>query len=139
MAPDTAPKKTPGPKTGRPRMAARKAAQTVAGEGADVTEAGDVAAAVGPVLKKKDLVEQIVVVTKAKPKDVKLIVDAMLTLVGEALAKGEGLNLPPLGRAKITRQKDLKLGEMITLRLHRGGGAGKSKTEPAEALAEADE
>ncbi|MDZ4094137.1 MAG: HU family DNA-binding protein [Paracoccaceae bacterium] len=74
-------------------------------------------------LKLKGLIDQVVKATGAKKKSVRDIVEATLASLGAALTKGEDLNLPPLGKAKVSRQRDLIDGEVIIVKLRRGGGA----------------
>ncbi|MGB3313545.1 MAG: HU family DNA-binding protein [Albidovulum sp.] len=79
------------------------------------------------VLRKKELFERVVDATGAKKKDVKPIVEATLKALGDALSAGEDLVLPPLGKAKVNRQKDLGSAEMLVIRLRR------QDEKPAEA------
>lgn len=94
------------------------------------------AAAAVQVLKRKELIARVTEQSGAKKKDVRAVVEATLKVLGDALAAGETLALPPFGKAKVNRQKDLGEGEMLTVKLRRGG-AGKPKAAPAkEALEE---
>ncbi len=89
-------------------------------------------------LKKKELVERVAEAVGGKKKDVKDIVEATLAVLGEALQKGESLNLPPFGRAKVSRSKGEGKESAMTVKLR---GAGE-KTQPKpkkEALAEVGE
>ncbi len=82
------------------------------------------APATGPVLRKKDLYDRVAAATGAKKGDVRLIADAVLDILGTALAAGEVLALPPFGKARVHRQKDLPSGELLIVRLRRGGSGG---------------
>jgi hypothetical protein len=85
------------------------------------------------MLKKQVLVERIVKASGAKKKDVKLIVEATLGVLGDALSAGEELNLPPLGKLKVNRQRDEGNVEVLILKLRRGGGqAGGGNAAPIE-------
>lgn len=75
-------------------------------------------------LKKQELVERIVKASGAKKKDVKLIIEAALGVLGDALSAGEELNLPPLGKMKVNRQRQEGNSEILILKLRRGGGQG---------------
>ncbi len=100
-------------------------------------EAGDVAGTgAGPVLRKKDLLERVQAQSKAKKKDVKDVVEAVLTVLGEALAKGEELNLPPLGKARVGRHKGVSGGELYIIKLRRAGAKGEGPSEPLAGAAE---
>ena len=90
----------------------------------------------GPEMKKKDLVEKVVKRAGVKKKDAKLVVEAMLAVLGEALAEGRELNLQPMGRLKTTRVKEVGTGRVLICRLRQGGGEGKGGKE---ALAEDDD
>jgi len=93
----------------------------------------------GTALKKKDLLERVMALSKAKKKDVKDVVETTLKVLGEALAKGEDLNLPPLGRAKVNRQKGVAGGDMYIIRLRRSNGKRSDAADTTEALAEAQD
>jgi DNA-binding protein HU-alpha len=90
----------------------------------------------GKGLKKKVLVERVVEKTGAKKSVVRDVTEALLAEIGTALSKGEGINLPPLGKAKVNRHKEKDGGEILVVKFRRGGkGAGKAE----ESLAEDDE
>ncbi len=76
------------------------------------------------MLKKQELVERIVKASGAKKKDVKLIIEAALGVLGDALSAGKELNLPPLGKMKVNRQREEGNAEILILKLRRGGGQG---------------
>ncbi len=90
------------------------------------------------MLKKQELVERVVKASGAKKKDVKLILEAALGVLGDALSAGEELNLPPLGKVKVNKQREEGKAEVLILKLRRGGGSGggSAKTETKESLAE---
>jgi len=89
------------------------------------------------MLKKKALVDQVVQAVGGKKKGVKEIVDATLAALGDALSRGDGLNLPPLGRAQVNRQRDLDGGEMMIVKLRRDAEGGKRRS-PKDADPDAD-
>ena len=57
-------------------------------------------------MRKPDLISSVVARTGAKPRGVKPIVDAVLATLGEAIADGQELNLPPMGKLKLQRTKE---------------------------------
>jgi hypothetical protein len=59
-------------------------------------------------------------------------------VLGEALQKGEALNIPPFGRAKVARQKGEGRTSSMTVKL-RGAGEKNAPRAPKEALAEVGE
>ena len=94
---------------------------------------------VAPQLKKKDLLARVVEVLDGKKKGgVKEIVEATLATLGEALQKGESLNLPPFGRARVSRQKGEGAASLTTVRL-RGAGEKITPKGGKQALAEVGE
>ncbi len=101
----------------KPAAARRKAAAKPAAATAPTTPVK------GGTLRKKDLIDRVVQVSGAKKKDTREIVEAVLTVLGDALAGGEMLALPPFGRARVNKHRDLDGGEMLTVKLRRGGPA----------------
>lgn len=71
------------------------------------------------VLRRKDLFDRVMEATGAKKRDVKLIVEATLKVLGDSLSGGENLALAPLGNAKVTRRKPVGTAETLTIRLKR--------------------
>lgn len=69
------------------------------------------------LLKRRELIENVVRRSGIKKKDAKPVVEAMLAELGEALASGRGVALPPFGRAKINRSKDIEDGRVIIVKL----------------------
>ncbi len=90
----------------------------------------------GPDLKKRELIEQVAKRSGVKKKDAKLVVDAVLALMGEGLAEGRELILHPMGRIKAMRMRDTANGKVLMCRVKMGGGDAKDDTDP---LAEGDD
>lgn len=84
----------------------------------------------GPVLKIKDLVSRVAGTTGGKKQNVKEIVEATLAALGDALAKGEDLNLPGLGRTRIARTAEKDGASLMTLKVRRGAHKKKEAKEP---------
>lgn len=80
--------------------------------------------------KKKHLVERVVAISGAKKRLAKDVVEATLAALGEALNEGRSLNLPPLGKLTVNRQKDIASGEVLIVKLRRSGAAGKPGADP---------
>ncbi len=111
-------------------------AATAADSGADTGETSQTAA---NVMKTRNLVDKVALATGAKKKGLKEIVEATLAALGDALTRGDDLNLPPLGKAKVNRQRDIATGgEVLIVRIRRGGGGG-GKGDDAQALAPNDD
>lgn len=103
----------------------------------DADAAGEVAAEGGGGLRKKELIDRVVAATGARRRDAGPAVEATLAALGDALARGEALVLPPLGRMRVVKRKDsAKGGTTLTLKLSRGGAKGAAGegglAEPAE-------
>ena len=71
----------------------------------------------GPVMRKKELIEAVVARSGLKKKDVKPAVEATLAVLGDALQEGRALNLHPMGKVKINREKKLASGRMMVARI----------------------
>ncbi len=77
----------------------------------------------GPALTKKALIEQAVTRSGIKKKYAKSAIEAALAVLGEALADGREIKLPPLGRGKVTRTRDKANVNVIVLKLRQSSGA----------------
>ncbi|NEX44776.1 HU family DNA-binding protein [Pseudotabrizicola algicola] len=128
------PTSKPGPK-GIPAPKPKVVAETAA-EGDEPASAAAGTARAGS-LKLRQLVDRVVETTGAKKKGVKDIVEATLAALGDALAKGEELNLPGVGKVRVAKSVDREGRSMMTLKV-RGSGTPKPK-QPKEALADAEE
>jgi nucleoid DNA-binding protein len=80
-------------------------------------------------LRLKDLVDAVSAATGTKPKTARAVIEATLVALGDALAKGSDLNLPALGKAHVTRQRDLALGEVLVIKLRRVPAKAKAAKE----------
>ena len=73
--------------------------------------------AAGP-MKKPALLDAVVARTNLKKRDVKPAVEAALAVIVEALENGEELNLPPMGKLRVVKTKELDNGvQVMTLKL----------------------
>lgn len=118
----------------KPARAARAAAKAapVLAPSAPIT-----GPAAGGVMKIKELLDRVVARSGVKKKDAKPVVDALLLELGDSLGRGEGFVLPPLGRAKLGRTKEGSNGDMLVVKLKRGGavkagGAAEATDSPSE-------
>lgn len=85
----------------------------------------------------KELVAQVVAATGAKPSAVKPVVSATLTVLGQALERGDSMVLPSIGKVTVRPAKEGKSPRAMTVKV-RPAGAKKS-VGGKEALAAADE
>ena len=92
-----------------------KALKTAAGQPAVVDTLSPVV--VSNELRKKELFELVVERSGMKKKDVKPVVEAMLAVLGGAWAEQREMNLPPLGKIKVQRGKELPDGRALVLKL----------------------
>ncbi len=111
---------------------------------AEATAAADPAGEAAPaVLRKKDFLDRVTLAAGGKPKEVRAVAEAVLEVLGQALAAGEELQLPPLGRARIAKRKPVPGGTLLTVKLRRAGGAEGSASAATDSddlgLAEPDE
>lgn len=120
--------KSPAAKTTKAATTKAPAAPVAAPEAAVVSE-----------LKKKEFYERVAQASGAKKNKVKPVVDAVLAELGAALAKGEELNLPPLGKVSINRQKDAGNAHVMIAKIRRSKPMlAKADAEAAAAVASAE-
>mgnify|MGYP001767166819 CR=1 FL=1 len=79
------------------------------------------------LVKKKDFVERVVAVSGAKKAVARDLTEAVLQVLGEALSKGEGLILPPLGKLRVAKSMDKSGAEVLQIKLKRPGPESASK------------
>lgn len=68
-------------------------------------------------LSKKELIDQAVQRSGIKKKDAKPVVEALLAILGEAVAEGRDLNLKPFGKLRINRSDVRSNGTVHVCRL----------------------
>jgi Bacterial DNA-binding protein len=104
-------------KTEKPAKAKPEAAK-VAAETPEASSVETAAVSVGQV-KLKDLIDSVAAKTGGKKPEVKAVVEATLAALGEALATGKALVVPPLGKLRVVKNK----GPALTLKLRLADGA----------------
>ncbi|NCO86266.1 MAG: DNA-binding protein [Rhodobacterales bacterium] len=112
----------------RPRKGASEAAADDAPESAVAPEP----APVGRVqIRKKDFVDRVADRSGVRKADTRTAIEAALALMAEMLVAGEELNLPPLGKLKVTRVKDNPRGKVLMVRLmHQPAAHDEHGTRP---------
>ncbi|MEL7255141.1 MAG: HU family DNA-binding protein [Pseudomonadota bacterium] len=85
----------------------------------------------GLELKKRELLDQVVKRTDVKKKFAKPVLEAMLDVMGEALAEERPLNLQPMGRVMPKRTKEAGTNRVITARIRQSKTAAKDKSNAA--------
>lgn len=91
--------------------------------------AGQTPVVAGPVMKKKELIDTVVERIGAKKKDVKPVVEAMLAVLGDALAEDRELNLPPFAKLRIQRVKQMSTARVTIAKLRQPTPAAKDAAE----------
>ena len=71
----------------------------------------------GPILRKRELIDQVVKKSGIKKKDAKPVVEAMLAVMGAALQDGRELNLQPMGKIKVNRERKRPEGKVLIARI----------------------
>lgn len=71
----------------------------------------------GPELRKKELIDDVVARSGIKKKDAKPVIEAMLAALGDALAEKRELVLPPFGKLKVRREKDMPNARVLTAKI----------------------
>lgn len=89
----------------------------------------------GPMMRKKELIDTVVMRSGLKKKDVKPTVEATLAVLGEALQSGRSLNLNPMGKVKVKREKKFASGRMLVARIRQNAHSGVSTDNDASAPA----
>ena len=90
-----------------------------------------------PDLKRQELLALVVKRSDIKKKFAKPVLEAMLAVMGEALAEGRELNLAPMGKVKINRVRELGNGRVIIARVRQGvGGASNRAADDNEEMKE---
>lgn len=89
------------------------------------------------LMRKKELIEAAVARAGVKKRDAKPAIEAALSILGETLVAGRGLNMPGLGKLKVQNSKDLEDAQVVNLRLRRKIADGEESdkeglAEPAE-------
>lgn len=109
---DAGVKKAAGPRTAAPKAGAAKGAPKAGAAKArpapkSAPAGAAAAAAAGGAVRKKDFVERVLDAAGAVNKaQAKAVVDHVLAELGAAIAKGESLILPPLGKLKVAKRTE---------------------------------
>ncbi|WP_019295886.1 MULTISPECIES: HU family DNA-binding protein [unclassified Leisingera] len=85
-----------------------------------------------PELAKKELIEKAVERSGVKKKDAKPVVEAVLALLGEAVAEGRELNLKPFGKLRINRSQERSNGTVFVCKLRQPLAASEPQTATPE-------
>jgi nucleoid DNA-binding protein len=79
------------------------------------------------VVKIKDVLDQVATSQGGKKKGMKEVVEATLTVLGAAFARGDAVNLPGFGRARVAQVEDAAAGKPATIKLKSGTAVGQKQ------------
>ncbi len=100
----------------------------------------DVAASAVPVeLKKTELIDLVVSRSDIKKKYAKPVVEAILEVLGETLARGREMNLQPFGKVKYNRTKETTSARVIVAKIRQSKPAKTRSSAPKSTVADAAE
>jgi hypothetical protein len=71
------------------------------------------------LFQKKQLIDAVVASSGVKKKAVRPVVDAVLAEIASALARGEGLSVPPLGKLTVGKTREGVRNDVLVLKLRR--------------------
>ena len=91
--------------------------ETTTGAGADATVV---------MLRKKDMLERLTERTGLRKNQIKPVLEAVLAELGDALIKGESLNLPPLGKLTVNRSIAQEKADVVICKLRRAKASAVS-------------
>lgn len=124
--------------TARRSSAAAKAADATGAQGkvegtqpSTVPAAGSKTAAT-PVMRRAQLVDLAAERSGLRKNQIKSVLDAILPVIGEALARGETVNLPGLGKVSVQRMKDKGDAKVVIARIRQNAATGLRDTTATE-------
>ena len=83
-------------------------------------------------MRKKDLLNRVAERSAVKRADAKLAMEATLEVLGEAIAAGDDIVLPGLGRIKVTRQKSTENATVYFTRIRQPNTPQEPLAEPVD-------
>ena len=105
-------------------------ADPVVSEGPQLVESG-------PMMRKKELIDLVVERSGVKKKDAKPVIEATLAILGEGLAEHRELNLLPLGKIKVRREKVMPNGRVMVTKIRQSHPNDNATDGPETAKSEA--
>lgn len=121
-------------KTTKPKLAAKPTAKSTPTAPTPKVVSMSAPVVSEPDMRKKELIDLAVARSGIKKKDAKPTVEAVLAILGEAIAEGRELNLQPFGKLRINRAEEKSNGRVIVCKLRQSNAAKKPK-EPASETA----
>ena len=84
----------------------------------------------GPTeLKKKELIASVLQRSDVKKKYAKPVIEAMIEVIGEAIAAEREINLQPMGKIKPQRSRDSATARVVMAKIRQNKPAGAGPTE----------
>ncbi|WP_377506124.1 HU family DNA-binding protein [Octadecabacter sp. R77987] len=117
----------------KPKAAAIKATPAPAPAPTPTVVASATPVVAGPTVRKKELIDRVVLESGMKKKDVKPVVEAMLAVLGRSLSQGEEMIAHPLGKLKVNREKNLPNGKMMIVKVRQNAETVATNDPLAEA------
>ncbi|MEP3299718.1 MAG: HU family DNA-binding protein [Pseudoruegeria sp.] len=87
-------------------------------------------------LRRKQLLDRVAELADTRKQIAKPIIEATLSVIGEALANGEEVNLQPLGNIKIKRVSDSDSASVIHARIRQSKGYASAAQDTVDVDAE---
>lgn len=81
-------------------------------------------------LKKQELIAKVVERSEVAKKHAKPVIEAMLAVLGDALAEGRDLNLQPMGKIKRKRMKENEKARIIVANIRQPKSLGATSDAP---------
>ncbi len=82
-----------------------------------------------PELKKRELLDLVAERSGLRKNQIKPAVEAMMEILGEAIAEGRELNLEPFGKLKHQRAKETSNARVTVAKIRQSKSAGNRKDE----------
>ncbi len=93
----------------------------------------------GSELRKKELLDMVVERTGVKKKFAKPVAEAIMDILGDALAEGRELNLHPMGKIKQQRSKEVANARVIVAKIRQSRPGNSASDNTMDTLADAAE
>lgn len=90
-------------------------------------------------MRKPELIDKVVEQSGVRKKFAKPVVEAMLEVLGETLAKGRGLTVQPLGKVIIQRSKDAGNARVMIAKIRQSKAHGPGTAATAKTTAGSDD
>ena len=87
-------------------------------------------------IRKKDMIERVTEASGVKRRDAKAVLEATLAELGKAIAAGEEMNLPGLGKIKVNRTQEQANGTVYICKVRQpqpGEATSEKTAEPVDA------